>query len=351
MSLARAGLRDAGRRAKSLFALSAALALFVLAGLSPLAAEPPVASVQRIEVRAVPIPSFDPGNPERRRFGALAFLGGIELSSPDKNFGGLSSLKMQADGANFVMLSDVARWFRGRILYRDGRPVGLADVETAPALDMDGRPLAARGWYDTESLAESDGFFYVGIERANQIVRFNYARDGLLARGQPIEAPAEIKSLPYNRGLECLAAPARTMPLAGALIAVSERGLDPEGNLKSFIVGGQMPGLFAVKRRDDFDVSDCTVTPDADLLLLERRFNWRQGLAMRIRRIPLSQIRPGALIDGAVLIEADLGYQIDNMEGIGVHRAQDGRLVVTLVSDDNFFRLQRTILLQFAIVE
>ena len=37
-----------------------------------------------------------------------------------------------------------------------------------------------------------------------------------------------------------------------------------------------------------------------------------------------------------MLIEADLGYQIDNMEGIAVHRNARGETVLTLVSDDNF---------------
>ncbi len=71
---------------------------------------------------------------------------------------------------------------------------------------------------------------------------------------------------------------------------------------------------------------------------------------MRIRRIPLASIKPGALVDGKPLIVADLGYQIDNMEGIAVHRNADGETILTLVSDDNFSVLQRNLLLQFALV-
>jgi hypothetical protein len=71
---------------------------------------------------------------------------------------------------------------------------------------------------------------------------------------------------------------------------------------------------------------------------------------MRIRRIPLASIEPGALIDGQPLIVADLGYQIDNMESIAVHRNEDGETILTLVSDDNFSALQRNLLLQFALV-
>jgi len=71
---------------------------------------------------------------------------------------------------------------------------------------------------------------------------------------------------------------------------------------------------------------------------------------MRIRRIPLADVKADAIVDGPVMIEADLGYQIDNMEGIAVHRNAAGETIITLVSDDNFSVIQRSLLLQFALV-
>ncbi len=62
-------------------------------------------------------------------------------------------------------------------------------------------------------------------------------------------------------------------------------------------------------------------------------------------------IKPGALVDGPILFEADLGYEIDNMEGLSVHRSAAGETVLTLVSDDNFSVIQRTLLLQFVLAE
>ena len=55
----------------------------------------------------------------------------------------------------------------------------------APILGPDGKPLKSRGWYDTEALADDGGVVYVGIERVNQVVRFDIAKDGLRARGTP----------------------------------------------------------------------------------------------------------------------------------------------------------------------
>jgi hypothetical protein len=299
-------------------------------------------------VRARPVLAFEPREPSRTRFGSLVFRGGIELSSPYPDFGGISAIRVGADGARFIAVSDKGRWLRGRIVYDGARPAGIADAEMAPVLGADGRPLAARGWYDTESLTEDGGTIYLGIERAHRIVRFDFARHGLSARGLPIPLPPGIAKLPNNKGLECLAFVPKGS-LARTLIAISERGLDAAGNIKGFLIGGASPGEFSVKRNGDFDVTDCALTPAGDLLVLERSFSRLRGVGMRIRRVPLAEVKPGATVDGAALIEADMGYQIDNMEGLSVHRAADGSLVLTLISDDNFSIIQRTLLLQFTL--
>jgi hypothetical protein len=313
----------------------------------PRVAEPPV----RIEVRARPILSFEPRDPSRHRFGQLEFRGGVELTSPYKEFGGVSAIRVRPDGAHFLALTDQGRWLRGRLTYDGMRPTGIADAEMAPILGADGRPLAARRWYDTESIAEDDGIVYVGIERVHQIVRLDYAKHGLLARGQPIPVPPGFKQLPSNGSIEALEFVPKGLPLAGTLIAISERGYDEAGNLKAFLIGGPSPGTFAVKRSDDFDISDCALLLPGELLILERRYSLWRGVALRIRRIPLASIKPGALVDGPVVVFADMGYEIDNMEGLSVHRTAAGDTVLTLISDDNFSAIQRTILLQFTLVE
>ena len=199
-------------------------------------------------------------------------------------------MRLFADGANFISLTDRGRWLRGRIAYAKGRPIGIEDAEMAPILGSDGRPLAAKGWYDTKSIAIDGGTLYVGIERVNRIVRFDFGRYGLLARGQPIAIPGGIGSLPNNRGLECLEFVPRSMPAGGTLVAISERGLDSAGNLRGFLIGGKTPGEFSVARHNDFDISDCAVFPDGTLMLLERRFTWTTGVAVRLRRLPLDAL-------------------------------------------------------------
>src|SRR4029079_5695794 len=170
-----------------------------------------------------------------------------------------------------------------------------------------------------EGLTEDAGVVHVGIERANQIVRFDIGKDGLRARGRPIAVPPGLKRLPYNKSIECLEVAPKNGPLSGALVAISEQGLDANGNLKGFLIGSPdsevTKGLFSLKRTDDFDVSDCAATPDGRLLVLERRFSWLRGLGMLIRSVPFAAIKPGVLVDGSPLIFADMGTEIDNMEG------------------------------------
>jgi hypothetical protein len=91
--------------------------------------------------------------------------------------------------------------------------------------------------------------------------------------------------------------------------------------------------------------------PSGDLLLLERKFSLLGGIGIRTRRIALASVAPGAVIDGPSIFNADLGNEIDNMEGIDAHVTPDGETVLTLISDDNFSMIQRNLLLQFTLVE
>jgi len=304
-----------------------------------------------IEIRSHPIPWFDRHDRDRVRFGALEYRSGLVLTSSYPRFGGLSGLRLDAKGERFISFSDKGRWFTGRILY-DGRAMkGLADVEAAPMLGPDGKPITVRGWYDSESIAIDGSLVYIGLERANKVLRFDFSKGFTRARGEVVPLPTAASRLPNNKGLEALAFVPKGRPLAGTLIAISERGLDQNGNLIAFLVGGPTPGQFSVRRTEDFDVSDAVLLSTDDLLILERKFSWTSGVGIRIRRVPLHAVAPGAVIDGPSIFEADLGDEVDNMEGIDAHITEGGETVLTMVSDDNFSMIQRTLLLQFTLLE
>ena len=303
-----------------------------------------------IEVNARPLPSFDTSDRSRVRFGSLEYRSGLILTSNFRGFGGLSGLRLDARGERFIAISDKGGWFTGRIVYKGREMTGLDDVEASPILGPDGKAITARGWFDTESLALDGSYVYVGLERVNQVLRFDFAKGFTRSSGEVVPLPAAARKLPYNKGLEALVMVPRGFALAGTLIAISERGLDVGGNIIGFLIGGKTPGQFGVRRTDDFDVSDAVLLPSGDLLLLERKFSWLGGVGIRIRRVPIASVGPGAVIDGPAIFNADLGNEIDNMEGIDAHVTPEGDTVLTLVSDDNFSMIQRNLLLQFTLV-
>jgi len=304
-----------------------------------------------IDVNARPLPSFDTRDRSHVRFGELEYRSGLILTSRFRGFGGLSGLRLDAKGERFIAISDKGGWFTGRIVYKGREMTRLADVEASPMLGPDGKPIASRNWFDTEALALDGSLVYVGLERVNQVLRFDFARGFTRARGELVQVPLGVRKLPYNKGIEALVVVPKGLPLAGTLIAISERGLDAQGNILAFLIGSKMLGLFSIRRTDNFDVSDAVMLPSGELLLLERRFSWLGGIGIRIRRVALASVEPGAVIDGPSIFDADLGSEIDNLEGIDAHVTPEGDTVVTLVSDDNFSMIQRNLLLQFTLVE
>jgi hypothetical protein len=309
-----------------------------------------VAAPVSIEVNARPIASFDRSDPTRVRFGSLEYRSGLALTSRFPGFGGLSGLRLDAKGQRFISFSDHGAWFTGRIVYQGREMIGLDDVEAAPMLGPDGRPIAARGWFDSESIALDGPFVYIGIERVNQVLRFDFSKGFTRSLGEVVALPPAARKLPFNKGLEALVFVPKGLPLAGTLIAMSERGLDANGNLIAFLIGGPTPGQFSVRRTENYDISDATLLPSGELLVLERKFSLVDGVGIRIRRMALKSVAPGAVVDGPAIFEADLGNEVDNMEGIDAHVSPEGETVLTMVSDDNFSMIQRTLLLQFTLL-
>jgi hypothetical protein len=151
-----------------------------------------------------------------------------------------------------------------------------------------------------------------------------------------------------NRGIEAMAL-IRTGKLKGTLLAFTEGRVDKNGNVQGWLIGGPTPGNILLKRLGGFDITDAAALPDGGIVLLERRFRFSEGIKMRIRRIVPGELKRGAVIKGEVLLEADDSLNIDNMEAIAAHRARSGETVLTLMSDDNFSPLQRTLIMQFTL--
>ena len=277
----------------------------------------------------------------------LTFVGGLELSSDEPLFGAFSSFRFLADD-RFLGIFDTGYWIEGTVRRDpDGRLIGLDGVSLAAMLDESGRE-SRKMLVDAESLALRDGEVYVGFEQRHRVVQ--YAPVSALHEARPsapLALPFDTGALRNNGGLETLVVAPSESVLGPALVAISEKSVDQNGNNIAGILDGSLQGEFRVRPRDGFDITDGVFLPNGDLVLLERRFAISTGVAMRLRRIAADAIRPGAIVDGEVILEADHASQIDNMEGIDARSADDGSVRLTLVSDDNHSLLQRTLMLEF----
>ncbi len=305
----------------------------------------PPSTPRAIEVFAKPVSVFLPGS-EDKQFGPLTFLGGLVLTSSEPAFGGLSGFVLSQEDNSFLMVTDAGAMLSGTLDLEGERPTGLSNVKITALKDDKGRLLAQRGRGDAESLTLSADAAYIGLETINEVWRF--ARPPMGRNGTRVQLPPDVRKLRRNQGLETLVYVPQG-PLKGALIGIGEAGLKEGGDLPGFIIGGAKPGSFTIRKSGPFNATDATLAPDGTLYLLERHFSWFTGVMMQIRRFALADIRPGAVVSGEILGTFNSRYEIDNMEGISATTAPDGRTLLTLVSDNNFSVIQRTLLLRFAL--
>jgi hypothetical protein len=304
------------------------------------------------EISARTIDRFDRANPERQRFGRLRFKGGLVLTSSAKAFGGYSAIAIEPDGRHFVAISDEGTWLTGDITYDGTRPKDIVNARLGPLTGLKGRLLDRKHDLDAESLALLDGTLakgtvLIGFERNHRIGRFPISAHGIEAPTGYLKLTPETRRMRANNGFEAMAILSGGA-FRGSVVAFSERLLDVRNNHTGWIWLNGEPQRLSLTNIGDFDVTDLAPLPDGSLIVLERRFRMSEGVKMRLRLIKAVDVRPAALLGGEVLFEADSGYEIDNMEGVAIHRGPNGETVLTLISDDNFNHLlQRTLLLQF----
>jgi len=302
------------------------------------------------EIQASKITAFRFGSTVTK-FGDLEFLGGLQMTSGNELFGGASAIRFRPDRRQFISVLDTGHWWTGAIdRDADGHLQGISEARITPMIDRFGKTHEGKGAMDAESLALRSDTVLVGYE-------YNHRVDVYPDPGFDTSAPSGTLPILINRNalrgnesLEALMVGPLGSPLAGNAVLVTERSLDKDGNMLAAVLDGPLKGRFSVRRYDNYDVSDGTFLPDGDLLLLERRFDFAHGIGMRLRRVAGGDIKPGAVVDGRVIFEANADYQIDNMEGIDAFRADDGSIHLIMVSDDNHSILQRNLMLEFRLL-
>ncbi|MEO1282462.1 MAG: esterase-like activity of phytase family protein [Pseudomonadota bacterium] len=322
---------------------------FAIADVKP---NPARLKTQSIAIQAQSISGFDKVSFGRTKFGALEWIGGVRLTSANRSFGGLSGLAIDPDGKKFVAVSDAGTWLTGTIDRKGLRPVGISSARMGPLLALNGKPLRRGRDRDAEAVALVSGSIgrgklLIAFEQNHRIGRFRISKAGLSKPRSYITPRKPDPSILRGKGFEAISI-LKGGPHRGSLVAIAERRHNKQGHHSGWIWVRGKPQRFSIRDLGGHDITDVAALPDGGLLLLERRFRWLEGIRFRIRHVRANAVRPGALIDGDVLIESDLSQTIDNMEALAVRRDPDGGLILTVLSDDNFNPvLQQTLLLEF----
>lgn len=302
-------------------------------------------------VKSRPIAEFRIGSTEQR-FGPLEFAGGLEMIGSSQHFGAWSAIDLGDNQSDFAGVLDTGFFISGRIERdNDHRPIGLTAVSLDEMTGADGAIIGQKWKVDAEGLAVSGDHLFVSFERAHRISDYRRNADGSFSLLSEAAPPVPLYELRDNRGFEGIALAPASTAFPGALVGVSEKSLDKAGNIMAFVRKTDGSSFeFSVKRTGDYDVTDIAFLPDGDLVVLERLFSISQGIGMRLRQISASDITKGATVDGAILLDANMLNQIDNMEGLNITTDADGTPRLTIVSDDNHSLLQRNLLLEFRLV-
>jgi hypothetical protein len=315
------------------------VAFVLLATITARPADPPAPGPERalLDIRAVPL---DPSDPARRRIGALDYLGGWAFTSSSPRFGAISA--MHVAGGEVIALSDAGALLRFAVPRGPGREAVL--ILPLPRGPGPPRPKSNR---DTESLQVDDDWLRIGFEKHNMIWR--YRRGDL--RQASAARPRLMRRWRSNAGPEAMVRLAD-----GRFVIFGEGTSDGRRTSEAVLFEGD-PADPATRsapvrylRVPGCRITDAALLPDGRLILLNRRYALFEGISAVVTVADVRALRPGGTIEGREIAALRPPLTVDNMEALSV-TVENGRTIVWIASDDNFFPLQQTLLLKFALVE
>ena len=297
-------------------------------GLAALGATKGQAHATDLVIEAVPV-DIAPGTLK-----GLHLRGTHVLSADSPDFGGFSGLILR-DGA-LIAVSDSGWWLEAPLV---DSPQGLTPgpAQFQP-LTENGAPLDKSGG-DAEALAEIEGQIWIAFERDHRVMA--HGGEGRLKN---MVQDRRFEALGSNKGLEALA------PLpGGGLLAIAEA--PNGGGHPAFLIHDGTITEAQLPAHDPFYVTGADTGPDGRLYVLLRHFSPLTGVQIEIHRFALGSSGLPDASSREVLAHYPSRSGIDNMEGISLWRDAEGRLRLTLISDDNFNLIQRTLLMDFEVIE
>ncbi len=293
----------------------------------------------------------------------VLFRGGFALEANRPEFGGFSGLLIEDH--QLVAISDRGYWWQEPWTQaEDGRLLLEPKGRMGPLFDFGGKIGVGNERRDAEELAAWPGGHLLSYEGEHRIAL--YQRNRRLGWGptqadlpavadshpRRLKVPVELDAAYSNGGIEAM-----TRLLDGRLVLFSEEQRDREGHGLLW-VGEPTRGVWRrlkLEIFEDFKPTSAATLPDGDVLLLERSYEESRGVRGRVRRLPAEAFSalpsgPRAPIAGKEILYLAPPEAVDNFEGIEILPMPDGRTYFLLLSDDNYSKTQRTLLLQFELL-
>jgi hypothetical protein len=332
-------------------ALTAAAALAMVVGSLTVPSVP--ARAAPLAITATPLP-LNLQAPKETTVGALVYRGGLVLTSDNPDFGGLSGLRVAADG-RVVAVTDAGQWVHFRLVEAAGQLTGVRDGQIQPILGFDGE-AGDKPDRDVEAVETTvPGSVVISFERNHRL--WTYRADdpfdpATIAQrpSEQVQAPA-MRVWPLNGGPEAITA----LP-DGRWLILSEEAEGPIGSTQGLLCGevGAAPATpdcatvlrFGYRAPAGFKPTDAVMLSSTQVLVLNRRFHPLVGMAAAITLIDLAGVTADTVVEGETLARLVPPVSVDNMEGISLV-VREGRRMIYLLSDDNFNGLQRTLLMAF----
>ncbi|MEM8799344.1 MAG: esterase-like activity of phytase family protein [Pseudomonadota bacterium] len=318
---------------------------------------PSLASAEPIDVQLTPLP-INPTDPAQTKVGLLRYRGGGELKSDFKGFGGISGIDLSADGTRFIAVSDRGLWLTGRVIRNEtGRISRIEDARMSSIRGENGAALEGKRSADAEAVrlyAFPEPTVLVSFEREHRILRFSIENADFAsvfaASGALVSPPDHLDKQRDNGGLEALATGAD-----GTIILISESDGPRKGIARAWrrtAAGVWEEGSYPPPA--GYRATDAAFVSPTELIVINRRYTPLSGVSAIVTAVgvgslfdeaPSGNARPSSGPTELALLKPPL--QVDNLEAADVWIAPDGKRILTILSDDNFNSIQRTLWLEF----
>ena len=252
-------------------------------------------------------------------------------------FGGFSGAEVTQGGAQITLLTD-----KGKLVYAEmrremGQLKRLQVTKVSPVRHPMGQPIGGQ-FADAEGIAIGPGGqTFLSFEQAQRVVRMDPKTQTTIR----LPDHPDFDRMARNKQLEALA-----IHPNGTLFTLAER---VPANRKTFPLYAFSNDTWRVShqipRRGPFLMVGADFDDRGQLYLLERAVS-PLGFRSRIRRFDLNAPDLG---ETQLMISSP--GRFDNLEALSVWRDPKGNIRLTLVSDDNFLRIQRTQIVEFTLTE